>query len=172
MGMIMSAHVVTGRARPLATGGVPLPLVALGEAVRRAIATRRAVEAGARPTTISWDALGPWRLIVDAPDSLQVADLHPAAVVLVEHAREELMATARVVLDLGGDVAAAADELHVHRTTLYYRLGQIHELTGIDLKAGAGRTDLQMALWLAAYRRTAGPERPNGVRPAGRAGSG
>jgi DNA-binding PucR family transcriptional regulator len=31
------------------------------------------------------------------------------------------MAIARVVLDLGADVAAAAEALRVHRTTLYYR---------------------------------------------------
>ena len=69
------------------------------------------------------------------------------------------MATARAVLDLGGDVAAAAEALRVHRTTLYYRLDRIQELTGVDLRAGHGRTDLQLALWLAAYRR-AEPDLP------------
>ena len=37
--------------------------------------------------------------------------------------------------------------------TPYYLLDRIQELTGVDLRAGAGRTDLQLALWLAAYRR-------------------
>jgi DNA-binding PucR family transcriptional regulator len=59
-----------------------------------------------------------------------------------------------VVLDLGGDITAAAEALRVHRTTLYYRLDRIQELTGVDLRAGVGRTDLQLALWLAAYRQT------------------
>ncbi|MFJ4621561.1 helix-turn-helix domain-containing protein [Streptomyces sp. NPDC088812] len=53
-----------------------------------------------------------------------------------------------------GEVAAAGRELHVHRTTLYYRLDRISELTGADLRSGPARTDL--ALWLAAYRDTAG----------------
>jgi DNA-binding PucR family transcriptional regulator len=57
-----------------------------------------------------------------------------------------------VILDLGGDVAAAAQALHVHRTTLYYRMDRIRELTGVDLRTGAARIDLQLALWLAAYR--------------------
>jgi sugar diacid utilization regulator len=35
------------------------------------------------------------------------------------------MATARVVLGLGGDVAAGAEALRVLRTTLYYRLDRI-----------------------------------------------
>jgi sugar diacid utilization regulator len=41
----------------------------------------------------------------------------------------------------------------LHRTTLYYRLGRIAELTGVDLREGRSRTDLQLALWLDAYRR-------------------
>jgi hypothetical protein len=148
----MSAHVVTGRTRTATSGG-PLPLVEIGEAVRRARATRRAVAAGARPDPVTWDALGAWRLVVDAPDSLAVADVHPGAEILADQARVELMTTARVVLDLGGDVTTAARELHVHRTTLYYRLDRIRDLTGVDLRSGSGRTDLQLALWLAAYRR-------------------
>jgi DNA-binding PucR family transcriptional regulator len=79
--------------------------------------------------------------------------VHPGAEVLAGQPRADLMTTARVVLDLGGDIAAAAEALHLHRTTLYYRLDRIRELTGVDLRDGSGRTDLQLALWLAAYRR-------------------
>ena len=109
--------------------------------------------AGARLERPSWDALGVWRLVVEAPESLSVSEIHPGAEVLASAPRTDLMATARVVLDLGGDIAAAAEALRVHRTTLYYRLDRIQELTGVDLRAGVGRTDLQLALWLAAYRR-------------------
>ena len=63
------------------------------------------------------------------------------------------MTTARVILDLGADIAAAAKALHVHRTTLYYRIDRILELTDVDLRTGPARTDLQLALWLVAYRR-------------------
>ena len=49
-------------------------------------------------------------------------------------------------------MAAAAERLHLHRTTLYYRLDRIADLTGVDLRLGRGRTDLQLALWLVAYR--------------------
>lgn len=152
----MSAHVpgTSRRGTGPATSGAALPLVELHEAVRRAAATRRAIAAGARPDPPSWDALGAWRLIVDAPPTLQVADLHPAAEVLAAQDRSDLMTTARVVLDHGGDVTAAAKALHLHRTTLYYRLDRIEELTGVDLRDGDGRTDLQLALWLAAYRGT------------------
>jgi transcriptional regulator with GAF, ATPase, and Fis domain len=148
----MSAHVWRPRAAPAASGPA-LPLAELREAVRRAACTRRALVAGARLERPSWDALGVWRLIVEAPESLSVSEIHPGAEVLASAPRTDLMATARVVLDLGGDVAAAAEELRVHRTTLYYRLDRIRELTGVDLRTGVGRTDLQLALWLAAYRR-------------------
>jgi hypothetical protein len=151
----MSGHVWRPRAAP-ATSGRALPLVELREAVRRAACTRRALAAGARLERPSWDALGVWRLVVEAPESLAVSEIHPGVEVLASAPRTDLLGTARVVLDLGGDVATAAEALRVHRTTLYYRLDRIQELTGVDLRAGAGRTDLQLALWLAAYRQAGG----------------
>jgi hypothetical protein len=153
----MSVHVVRASVRA-ATSGAPLPLLDLAEAVRRATAVRRVAAAGARPAPATWDALGAWRLIVEAPASVMPADLHPGAEILAQGPRDELTTTARVVLDHGGEVAAAARELHVHRTTLYYRLDRITELTGVDLRSGPTRTNLQLALWLAAYRNVGEPE--------------
>lgn len=150
----MSAHVVGQRSHP-ATSGSPLPLISLGEAARRAAATRRAIAAGATPDPVSWDGLGAWRFIVDAADGLTSANVHPAAAVLASQPRDDLLVTARMVVDLGGDVATAAQRLHVHRTTLYYRLDRIKELTGVDMHDGLTRTHLQMALWLHAYRSAA-----------------
>lgn len=147
----MSLHVVT-RGPRLAISGAPLPLVELGEAVRRANATRRAIAVGALPEPATWDGLGAWRLVVEAPDSVAVEAVHPAAAVLAAEARGDLLNTARTLVDNGGDVAAAALELHVHRTTLYYRLDRIKELTGVDMFDGQSRTHLQLALWLSAYR--------------------
>ncbi len=148
----MSAHVVRSRPR-VAESGAPLPLIEFGEAVRRAVATRRAIAAGARPDPPTWDHRGAWRLIVDAPSWLTVAEVHPGAAVLAAQPRSDLLTTARFFLDHGGDVVAAAAALHVHRTTLYDRLDRILELIGVDLRGGPARTDLQLALWLEAYRR-------------------
>ena len=148
----MSAH-VADTPEGLAISGTPLPLADLGEAFRRAVVTRRAIASGARVDPPSWDRLGAWRLIVEAPESLSPSHIHPGAAVLAQQSNAALMATARVILDLGGDVAAAAKALHLHRTTLYYRMDRIQELTGVDLRTGPARTDLQLALWLVAYRR-------------------
>jgi hypothetical protein len=147
----LRAHLVRDQ-RHTALSGAPLPLVRLAESVRRATATRTALRAGARLDRESWDTLGAWRLVVDAPHDLAVDEVHPAAETLAALPRTDLVLTARTVLDLGGDVAAAAQRLHVHRTTLYHRLDRIADLTGVDLRDGSTRTDLQLALWLAAYR--------------------
>jgi sugar diacid utilization regulator len=95
-------------------------------------------------------------LVVDAPADVTVTQLHPAAKTLAALPRDDLLTTARTVLDLW-DVTAAAERLHLHRTTLYYRLDRIAELTGVDVRDGRTRTDLQLALWLDAYRRAAPP---------------
>jgi hypothetical protein len=151
----MSAHVADTPARS-AMSGTPLRLAELGEAVRRATATRRAIAAGARIDPASWDGLGAWRLIVEAPESLSPSDIHPGAAVLARQSNATLMTTARVILDLGGDITATAKVLHVHRTTLYYRVDRILELTSVDLRIGPARVGLQLALWLEAFRSTAG----------------
>ena len=147
----LRAHIASDRPR-IAISGAPLPLLDLAEAVRRAVATLTAVRAGAQLDPVSWDALGAWRLVIDAPADLTAAQIHPAAETLAALPRDDLLTTARSVLDLR-DVTAAADRLHVHRTTLYYRLDRIAELTGVDLRDGRTRTDLQLALGLDAYRR-------------------
>ena len=58
-------------------------------------------------------------------------------------------ATALAYLDHAGNVARAAAELAVHRQTLYYRLGRIEALTGLDLADGRDRLRLHLALTLA-----------------------
>lgn len=147
----MSAHVV-GRRPRTATSGRPVPLTELRVAVDRAAATVRAVAAGAILPLRTFDALGAWHVVVTAPEDLPVAAIHPAVEVLKAQPRDELLVTARAVLDHGGDVAAAAQSLHVHRTTLYYRMERIQELTGVDIRRGRDGVHLQLALWLDAYR--------------------
>lgn len=149
----MSVHVDPPPGAP-ATSGPAVPLKELSVAVQRAASTLQAARAGAVLARPSWDALGVWHLIVAAAPELRAADLHPGADVLA--VRPDLLLTARTLLDNGGDVTATAAELHIHRTTLYYRLERIEALTGVNLKTSRQRDDLHMALRLAAYRAAAG----------------
>ena len=57
-----------------------------------------------------------------------------------------LTATAGVWLDCAGSPQRAAAELRIHRQTLYYRLGRIAELTGLDLADGADRLLLHLGV--------------------------
>jgi len=156
----MSVH-TSPAPRDTATSGPPLPLAQLHVAVRRASLTRQVIRAGAVLARPSFDALGSWHLIASAPAELAVSDIHPGAEVLARQRRPDLMITARAVLDHGGDIAQASTQLHIHRTTLYYRLDRIEALTGVSLKSGPERDDLHIALRLEAFRRAA----PQNARP-------
>lgn len=147
----LSAH-IDPPPRAVHGSGAAVPLAELFVAVERARTTARALRAGARLPSPSWDDLGEWHLIAAAPAELTAERIHRGAQRLAEQKRPELIGTARCVLDNGGDVAASAEELHVHRTTLYYRLERIEELTGVNPRTAAGRDALQMALHLLAYR--------------------
>ena len=60
----------------------------------------------------------------------------------------ELLEALEGLLDAGGDVAAAAKALHVHRATLYRRLERVEELTGLDLTNGDDRLYAHLSLRL------------------------
>ncbi len=89
-----------------------------------------------------WDELGGWRLAaaLPAPD--------PAVLPLL--ADRVLAETATAYLDAAGSVARTAEALHLHRQTLYYRLGRITALTGLDLADGDTRLLVHASLRRAA----------------------
>jgi hypothetical protein len=86
----------------------------------------------------SWAELGAWRSIAElsGPD--------PALARLL--ADPVLTETAAVWLDCAGSPQRAATRLCIHRQTLYYRLGRIAELTGLDLADGADRLLLHLGV--------------------------
>ena len=57
-----------------------------------------------------------------------------------------LLATLETYLDLAGDAQRTATALHLHRTTLYYRLRRAAEILGLDLADGMTRTRLHLEL--------------------------
>jgi hypothetical protein len=63
--------------------------------------------------------------------------------------------TIRAYLDCGGNAQQAAARLHIHRTTLYWRLARVTDLLAVDLSRGDDRLKLHLALKLAELTRPA-----------------
>ena len=91
----------------------------------------------------SWDSLGVYRMLTSIP----AAAVHPGVLRLL--ASPELVETLETYLDLAGSAVATAKALRLHRTSLYYRLQRVAELTGTDLRAGDDRLALHLSLKLA-----------------------
>jgi len=62
-------------------------------------------------------------------------------------------ATIRAYLDCGANAQQAAALLHIHRTTLYWRLARVTDLLAVDLTRGDDRLKLHLALKLAELTR-------------------
>jgi DNA-binding PucR family transcriptional regulator len=123
-----------------------------------AISARRAREAlevadkvsGFGPIT-AWDELGVYRLLITLPLDELPLDAIPLGLrsLMESDAEGPLVETLETWLDEGCDSRATVARLQVHRTSLYYRLGRIEEITGLSLNSGAARLDLHLGLKLA-----------------------
>ncbi|MFE0376309.1 PucR family transcriptional regulator [Streptomyces inhibens] len=110
---------------------------------REALDAARAARAEPRLGPIAqWDAIGGYRMLTALP----AAAPDPAISPLLAPAHAELARTAEVFLDCAGQASRTAQALGIHRQTLYYRLGRVEKLTGLDLDDGEHRLLLHMAL--------------------------
>ncbi|MFE2525350.1 PucR family transcriptional regulator [Streptomyces sp. NPDC059382] len=129
------------------TAGIAEPrrgLTTLGDAWAEAVAAARAAAAQPRLGRVArWSAIGPYRLLASLPAG-RAED--PSTRVLLDAAHRELARTAEVFLDCAGQAGRAAAALGIHRQTLYYRLGRVEQLTGLDLDEGEDRLLLHMSL--------------------------
>jgi hypothetical protein len=93
------------------------------------------------------DDLGSWPLVARLWDAAgRPATPAPLPALLAPRGGPELARALEAVLDAGGDVAAAARALHVHRATLYRRLERAEELTGARLASGDDRLRIHLAV--------------------------
>jgi hypothetical protein len=122
-----------------------LALNAIHEAARQAaIALRVAWSRPAGTTFAAWSTLGADRLVAQLP-SVARSDV-PEGLVRLLHEEHTLVTTLAAFLDAGGDVKATAAALSLHRSGLYYRLGRIEELTGLNMSSGDDRLLAHLAI--------------------------
>ncbi len=133
-------------------GGAHAPLASTFRSLREArIAQRAVVVDAARGSVAHWADLGLDRVLLQLPlEELALTDL-PEAVqrLLAAQSGPDLAHTLEAYLDCGCDAQRTAQELHVHRSTLYYRLDRIRAIADIDLSDGGTRRELHTALRVA-----------------------
>ena len=111
-----------------------------------------ALTIGARLTphqrAIRFDELGYWHtLYMAGPHSLAMNADAPALRRLRDESLE-LFQTLEAYLDCGANGVGTAEALHIHRSTLNYRLAQIERIGGFKLQDAHQRTNLLVALKL------------------------
>ncbi|NQX11875.1 helix-turn-helix domain-containing protein [Microbacteriaceae bacterium VKM Ac-2855] len=98
--------------------------------------------------TVRWEQSTLDGLLAAAlPEHLPAHLLPPALADAIESQSEENLLAVRGYLANAGNVVKTSTELHLHRTTVYYRLSRFTEGTGLDLEDGDTR--LLLHLWFA-----------------------
>jgi len=99
-------------------------------------------------SVLAWAGLGFYRVVLQGTAAVEALIEGTPAARLRARADADLIRTALVWLDQGGNAARTAAALSVHRQTLYYRLERIEQLAGVDLDAGEARLGLHVGLAL------------------------
>lgn len=112
-------------------------------------AARLARQVPERGPVAMWDALGAYRVLAGIQSS-EARELIPDALwtLLASPDAGTLVPTLACFLEHGGDARAAAEELYLHRSSLYARIRRIEEITALDLHAGDARLELHLGLRL------------------------
>ena len=135
---------------------------------RHAELATRAVPHLAPGPVVDAGALGAYDLLLRIPDLDPTALPAPVAALLAADPRGVLVRTLEAYLRHAGSAPAAADELHVHRTTLHYRLDRIHGITGCDPDDGETRLLLHLGLGVARLQGLLASEQNEPASPAPR----
>jgi hypothetical protein len=133
-------------------------LDALPEAHRHAeLASRLGRTMPALGPLVRWPDLGPLRLLGELLGDRNPGDFLPSSLrsLLAQPDGEALVATLEAYLEHGGDAAAAAAQLFLHRSSLYKRLHRIEDLAGVDLRSGSDRLELHLGVRLWRMANTA-----------------
>ncbi|TQJ30008.1 helix-turn-helix domain-containing protein [Microbacterium sp. SLBN-146] len=101
------------------------------------------------------DSLGGWALLNAVKGQRDLLSVASPAAELLCALGDTQRETVEVYLDEAGHVRAACERLHIHRTTLYYRLDNLPDVVKSALADGMQRSTLHLALkldrlWAAA----------------------
>jgi PucR C-terminal helix-turn-helix domain len=101
-----------------------------------------------------WGELGSYAVFEYLPrDPAAPERICPGITALLTERSGMYEATIRAYLDCGGNAQQAAARLHIHRTTLYWRLARVTDLLAVDLSRGDDRLKLHLAVKLAELTR-------------------
>lgn len=105
---------------------------------------------GVRDGISCWDDLGVDAVLLELHDDSLVWTTIPEPLrhLVEQDGTGKLLETLRCFLDHGGSISRTAEALHMHRTSLYYRLDQIRSFTGLDLDDGKDRLALHVGVHL------------------------
>jgi DNA-binding PucR family transcriptional regulator len=108
--------------------------------------------AGASGAFVDYASLGPLRFVLDAPHTDEMSRIVLELLGPLAHhhdaKRAELLVTLEAYTAAGGHHTTTADSLHIHVSTLKYRLARIAEITGLRLAEPRTRFELTLAFQL------------------------
>jgi hypothetical protein len=128
-----------------------VPLQSAHRSHRRALDAIRVAQVfpSYRPIAL-WDELGSYQVLVAGTRDASAATLDSMLLLLLDVDRHgDLITTLEAYLGQAGDAQATTRILHLHRTSLYYRLNRIEEITGASLRNGEDRLRLHVAIKMA-----------------------
>ncbi|HEX4033799.1 MAG TPA: helix-turn-helix domain-containing protein [Solirubrobacteraceae bacterium] len=122
----------------------------LGDAYREARQALQIARALGRQGVVTWESLEVFRTLAALLGERDPREFLGAAFERLLAAPESatLLDTLERYLDHAADARAAAADLFIHRSSLYGRLRRIEEITGLELRSGAARLELHLALRL------------------------
>lgn len=161
------ADALVGGARVIATIGDPQT-----DLTKAVVSYRQARQAMNVVNTIPvmgdvvrWRDLGVFRALAQLPTREAMASaIDPRVSALLRSGDEALVVTIETYLDLACNVSATAEQLHLHRGTLYYRIEKAERLAEINMRNGYDRLSVHVGLKLARLAGQPVPGQP--VRPS------
>jgi GAF domain-containing protein len=130
------------------------------------LAAKAAAAVPAVGDLIRWRDLGAFRVLVQVPlgDDVRSSGVDPRLLRLIG-CDDNLARIVETYLDLGCDVKRTAEQLRLHRATLYYQLAKAVRLTGADLHDGNDRLALHLGFKLARLNGSYPPAGPGSPVP-------